>query len=196
MHNDALAQVYARSLYELAEAAGGRDRIEESANELGQIAELMREQPRFRRFIESPIIDRAARSETLRRVFDGRISDLSLRFLLVLNAKDRLNALASITESFDHMVQEAFGRIEVDLFTAAPIGAEANESIRQRIKAALGKEPVIHSYADEHMIGGIKLKIGDQLIDGSVQTQLRRMKSELMQSRQALRERASEFMEE
>jgi F-type H+-transporting ATPase subunit delta len=68
--------------------------------------------------------------------------------------------------------------------------------VRDRVQSALGKEPVLHCYADEHMIGGIKLRIGDQLIDGSVRTQLRRMRAGLLSSRGELRDRVSRIIED
>jgi len=196
MQHDALANVYARSLFELAEDAGGRAKIEEVNDELEQIVELTRAMPAFARFVESPIIDQGARGEAIRRMFDGRITDLTLRFLLTLNGKSRLGSIAAITEAFDHLVQERFGRIEVDVFTAAVIGEEACGFIRDRVHKALGKEPVLHSYADPEMIGGVKLRIGDRLIDGSVQTQLRRMKSNILSGSTELRERFDRVIQE
>src|SRR5690606_41207211 len=86
---DALATVYATSLFELAEAAGGRAKIEEVGDELEQLLELTRSNRSFGEFLSSPIIDRGGRQEALRSMFNGRVSDLTLRFLLVLNRKGR-----------------------------------------------------------------------------------------------------------
>lgn len=196
MQHDALASVYAKSLFELAEQAGGQARVAEVNDELEQLLELTRSLPSFGRFLASPIINSDARRDVIRRLLDSRVTDLTLRFLLVLNEKGRLDRLESIADAFDHLVQDVFGRVEVDVFTAALIGDEAKAVIHDRIQSAIGKEPVIHTYADEDMIGGIKLRIGDQLIDGSVQTQLRRMRSNLLGSHAQLRERISSFMEE
>jgi F-type H+-transporting ATPase subunit delta len=195
-YTDALASVYARSLFELASAAGGQAKISEVAGELEEIVELTRNDRGFREFIGSPVIDRDRREKSLRRIFENRVTDLTLRFLLVLNDKGRLNRLPSVVEAFDGLVQEAFGRVEVDLYTAAPLGREQVDDIKRRIQAAINREPVLHPYTDAGMIGGLKLRIGDQLIDGSVATQLRRMKRELEQSTGKLRERASRFIAE
>ena len=97
----------------------------------------------------------------------------------MLNAKGRLGNLAPITAAFDQLVQEAFGRVEVDVYTAAPIDADELNSIRERLQSILGKEPVVHPYVDNAMIGGLKLQIGDQLIDASVATRLRRLRDKL-----------------
>jgi F-type H+-transporting ATPase subunit delta len=179
-HIDALASVYARSAYELAQQAGGEAKVAEIAEELEQVCELARADRRFREFLGSPIVDRKARSEALRRIFSDRVTDLTLRFLLVLNDKGRLGRLETINAAFDRLVQESYGRVEVNVYTPAPLGDEQLDTIRERIRSALGKEPVLHPYTEPAMIGGLKLRIGDQLIDGSVASRLRRLKNEIM----------------
>jgi F-type H+-transporting ATPase subunit delta len=178
---DSLAKVYARSLFELAAGSSRREAVLETADELEQIGELMRGDKALREMFASPIIDPARREASLRKVFSGRVSDLTLRFLLVLNDKGRLSHLGAIIAAFDQLVQEAFGKVEVDVFTAAPLGAEQLRDVAARIQAALRREPVLHPYTEPSMIGGIKLRIGDQLVDGSVAAQLRRLRSELLQ---------------
>lgn len=179
-HTDALATVYAKSLLELAQQAGGTDKIVEVASELEQIAEIARGDKAFRELLSSPIVDRGARGKSLSRIFADRVTDLTLRFLLVLNDKGRLDRFESIAAAFDRLVQESFGRVEVDIFTPAPLGREQQEVIRGRIADALGREPVLHPYTEPAMLGGIKVRIGDQLIDGSVANRLRRIKNGLM----------------
>jgi F-type H+-transporting ATPase subunit delta len=182
MQSDALANVYARSLFELATDAGGNDKIVEIADELEQICELARQNAEVQLFFSSPIIDVTKRSKTLSAIFTNRVTDLTLRFLLVLNAKGRLNHIESINVAFDLLVQEAFGRIEVDVFTPYELDENAISSIKERVQSMLNKEPVLHPYVDKAMLGGLKLRIGDQLIDGSVQTKLRRLSESIKNS--------------
>ncbi len=189
-HTDALAGVYARSLYELAEEAGGRDKILEVADEIEQVCELARGDHAFREFLSSPIVDRGRRADALRGIFRERVTDLVLRFMLVLNDRGRLGHLESIAGAYDHLVHEAFGRVEVDVFTPGTLDPEQVRSLEQRIGAALSKEPVVYTYTDPDMIGGLKLRIGDQLIDGSVAARLRRIRQSLLTSgSSAIRER-------
>lgn len=179
MPADAVARVYAKSLYELAEEAGGRSKILQVASELEGICELARNNKSFGEFLGSPIIDGARRAASLRRICHEKVTDLSLRFLLVLNEKERLKHLELISEAYDQLVDTALGRIEVDVYTATPIDEEQLDSIKNRISTALGKEAILYSYVDQEMIGGLKLFIGDQLIDGSVASRLRRMNKQL-----------------
>lgn len=176
---DAISTIYARSLYELAEGAGA-DKVKEIAEELADIVELTRGDQTFGEFLQSPIIARDKRRQSLQLIFGDRVTDLTLRFLLVLNDKGRLPHLLSIVAAYDAMVDEAHGRIEVDMWTAAPMGDEQLETVTARIREALGKDPILHAYTDEAMMGGIKLRIGDQLVDGSIATRLRRMRQGLL----------------
>ncbi|MHC4083059.1 MAG: ATP synthase F1 subunit delta [Planctomycetota bacterium] len=194
---DALAQVYARSLFELADEAGGRDKIVEVADELEQTCELARADRTFATFLASPIIDRTKRGASLQRIFDGNITDLVLRFLLVLNDRGRLGHLEAIDDAFDLLVHEAFDRVEVDVFTPSSLERAQIDALKQRIGVALGKEPVLYSYTDRTMIGGLKLRIGDQLVDGSVASRLRRMRQSLISGGStALRDRVGRIIED
>jgi F-type H+-transporting ATPase subunit delta len=194
---DALATLYARSLYELADQAGGREKIFEVASELEQICECARGNREFTEFLASPIIEKQRRGDALGRIFGDRITDLTLRFLLVLNDKERLGHLEAINSAFDGLVQAAHGRVEVDVFTAATLEEDQAESLRERVGSAIGKEAVLHRYTDPAMIGGLKLRIGDQLIDGSVATRLRQIRQSLLtRGNTRIRERADRIIEE
>ncbi len=176
---DALSRVYARSLFELAESEGGQQRIEEIGAELGELVDLARADKAFGEFLSSRIIAGKKRSASLEKILKGRVSDLLRRFVLVLNAKERLAILPSVAAAYDQVVQEKFGRVEVDVYTAAPVDRATLDRVGASLKRTIGKDPVLHPYTDAAMLGGLKLQIGDQLIDASVATRLRRMRERL-----------------
>ncbi len=176
---DTVAQNYAKSLYELADEAGGRSNVETTLAEIEEILELARENPRFAEFLSSQALGAKTRSPSLDAIFQGRVSPLVLRFIHVLNQKGRLPNLPAIATAFDAIVQEKFGRVEVDVFTAEPLSPTDLGQIRDRLSKALHKDVVTHPYVDASMIGGVKLRIGDQLVDGSVATKLRTLKDQI-----------------
>jgi len=98
---------------------------------------------------------------------------------LILNHKDRLARLGDIAAGYDLLLQQKFGRVEVDVYTAESIAPEQLASIKARLQSALGKEPVLHTYTEAAMLGGLKLLIGDQLIDASVVTRLRKLHEQI-----------------
>ncbi|MEC9373049.1 MAG: ATP synthase F1 subunit delta [Planctomycetota bacterium] len=195
--SDALAHVYARSLFEMAEEKGGREKIEEIADELEQIMEVARQDERFVEFLRSAILPTDDRAASIRNIFKGRVSELTLHFLLVLNAKGRLPHVGAIATAYDELVQEKFGRVEVDLYTAGPVSPDAVSRLKQRLQESLGREPVMHPYTDPDMLGGVRLRIGDQLLDASLETQLRRMRERLaVQGTAEIRSQAGRFLSE
>ncbi len=179
---DALARIYAASLLDLAQSEGGQAVVESTLAELEDLLEIARTEPAFGEFLASQILSADSRAASLERILSGRVSDLTRRFLLTLNRKQRLAHLPAIVAALDEKVQETFGRVEVDVYTAAPISPEELGAIRSRLHQVLGKEPIVHPYTDRSMIGGLKLQIGDQLIDASVATRLRKLRDRFEES--------------
>lgn len=175
----AISQVYAHSLYDLAHRAGGREAVEGALAELEDVLEIARSNPRFGEFLASRAISAKERKASIERIFKGRASDLVVRFLQVLNNKTRLASLPSIAAAYDGIVQEKFGRVEVDVITSEPLPTEELSRVRDRLAASLGKDVIVHPYVEEQMLGGVKFRIGDQLIDASLAAQLRQMRDQI-----------------
>ncbi len=194
---DALARVYATSLFELAEADGGRDRAEEILGELEDVLEIARQNATFSEFLATRVIARDSRDASLVKILEGRASELTVKFLRLLNRKDRLGHLAPIVSAYESKVQDAFGRIEVDLFTAEAIDDATKSTFQSTLSEKLGKDVILHAYTDPKMLGGVKLRIGDQLVDDSLASQLSRMRDRLTTDGNAtLRSRASLIIDE
>lgn len=178
---NSVGRIYAESLFELASKQGDAA-AQDAGDELVDLVEIVRGDRRFAEFLRSPAIDAAAREATLQSILKGRVSDLVLRFMLVANRKGRLGELEAISDAYAKLLNERFGKVEVDVFTVdgqLDDGARAN--LATTLKSRLGREPVLHLYKDASMVGGMKLRIGDQLIDGSVAAKLRRMRRSLVE---------------
>jgi F-type H+-transporting ATPase subunit delta len=195
-HIDEIASVYAKSLLEVCDKQGGNAVAEACAAELAQLAEMIRADRRFGEFLKTPIIGEAARRASIERIVKGKVSDLVFRFVMVLANHGRAGRIADVADAFDALMQERLGRVEVDMFTVdGKAGDDVIATVKARVKEAFSKDAVLHQYADPSMIGGVKLRIGDQLIDGSVATQLRNMR-ETVSSRGtgAIRSRLGDFL--
>ncbi|MCA9306119.1 MAG: ATP synthase F1 subunit delta [Phycisphaerales bacterium] len=176
---EALDKVYAEALFDLAQSDGGRERLESLSGELDELIELTRGNAELSEFLASQIIPIEQRERSLEKVFQGRVSPLLFNFMVILNRKERLSRLLPIASAFERMVQEKFGRVEVDVWTRHPLPKDQVDSLRNRLQQALGREPIVYTYTDSSMIGGIKMQVGDRMVDASVATQLRRMKETL-----------------
>ncbi len=172
---DSVSRVYAKSLFSLVESSSAREGLERTLAELEEILQLARSMPEFGEFVSSRVITAERKIASLRRMFEGRLEQSTLNFLLVLAGNDRLRMLPGIVAAYDELFQKAFGRVEVDVYTAAPIDESDKQALAERIRSQLNREPVIHSYVDPSMIGGVRIQIGDHLIDASVSSRLRRL---------------------
>lgn len=181
---DKIATVYANALLELAVKEGGNSRAQEIGEELDALCEVIGANKAFVEFLGSPAVDRAARTATIERVLKGRVSDAIYRFVRIVNHKGRLGHLLSMGKAYDTLLQKLFGKTEVDVYTVdgQPMGEATETLMREKLRATIGSEAIFHYYAEKSMIGGIKLRIADQLVDGSVATQLRRLQETIIES--------------
>jgi F-type H+-transporting ATPase subunit delta len=195
-HIDEIASVYATSLLEVCDRQGGVALAESCASELQALAELIRADKRFAEFLKTPIIGGSARRASIERIVKGKVSDLVYRFVMVVAAHGRAGRLADIADAFDGLLQARLGRVEVDMYTVTGQAApDVIATVKGGVKEAFGKDAVIHQYADPNMIGGVKLRVGDQLIDGSVETQLRNMRDAVAaRGTGAMRSRVGDFL--
>ncbi len=196
--HDQIASVYAESLFELATTAGGATKAAEVGGELEAIDAAIRAEPAFLEMLRSPMVDRDRRGEALRKVLSGRTSDLVLRTMLVMNRRGRAGEIAGLAAAYRAVLDRAEGRLHVTVFTPGEMLGDALQTlVRDRIRAAMGKDAVIEAKADADMLGGIKLRIGDRLIDGSVATRLRRMRQSLLvQGNPQVRSEFQKFVDE
>lgn len=186
--------VYAAALLELAQAGSGADDVREQMDDL---AELIRTDPGLQKLLGSMVLSTTERSASIQRIFEGRVSDLVYRFLQVVNAKDRLSDLLAIAISFGQLVDRQNGIIEVDAYVAATMDEAQQQRVTTELGQALGGTVVLHQYVDPSLIGGIKLRIGDKLIDASVVSQLRKMKEQIVAAgRDSLRGDTGRFLGE
>jgi len=176
---DAVSALYARSLYELADSQGGHDKISEVLGELQQIADLARNDARFGEFLASRIVSVDQRAKAINTILAGRVSPLTLNFVQVLNEKARLSVLLAIVASLDELVNQKFGRVEIDVCTATPLSDAERDTLKAQMHSKLGREPVLICRTDAAMIGGIRLQIGDVLIDGSIEARLRKVREQM-----------------
>jgi F-type H+-transporting ATPase subunit delta len=179
-HITPLAVAYARSVLELAVE---RSIADETGRDFGQIAEVVDQNPDLQVFLASPAIGQVERGQVVDKAFRGRVSELVLNTLLVMNRKGRLGLLRQVVAAYTDLLQEQQGIIEVDVFVAERLTPDQLEQVRRRVGAALKREAVIHQYVDPSIIGGLVIKVADRLLDASVRAQLRAIRRQFLSSR-------------
>lgn len=177
-------QVYGRALLEIATGAGA---VPEVAAQAQEILDLVQSNADLRLLLTSRALSEADRAASLERIFRDRVHPSLYNFLQVVNSKGRLAELGAILRAFAALVGESQGIVEVDVFVPAPMIAADLDALARRIGHTLGRQVVLHAYVEPAMVGGLKLRVGDQLIDGSLATQLKLLRQRMVE---AGRERA------
>lgn len=177
LKTDTVGRVYAEALLELAREQGV---VDEVADEVGQLLPMIASGGELHRLLTNPAIGDAERGAIVQRVFEGRVSGLLYKMLRVLGDKGRLGSLPEVAAGYLLAVADERGQINVEAHVASELDSESAARVAQEIGSALGKQVTLIQTIDPSLIGGLKIKIGDKLIDASVASQLRNMKSKMI----------------
>ena len=173
-----IADVYAQALLSAAEKAG------ETASAVAEFDALMADvldaNPRFQAVISSALISPEETSAILNRVLGGRVSPLFMKFLQVVSRHDRLDCLRAIHLQTHILYDILQNRVRVQVITAEPLSPELEAKVRIDLRAKLGGEPIMETLVDPDLIGGVVLRLGDTVYDGSIANQLNTLRQEMM----------------
>ena len=136
--------------------------------------------PTFEVVLNSHIIAHEKKKGIIDRVFGQRASPLVLSFLKVLSAHGRLNCLRVIVRVAHELHDEIRGRVNIELVSAAPLDMSLQTELAAKLQAMLGLQPQIKTNTDPELVGGIVLRVGDKVYDGSVASELARMRSAIV----------------
>jgi F-type H+-transporting ATPase subunit delta len=164
-----IARNYAAVLFELGERHGAHDGIVAGLHALRTV---LASDPAIRVFLETPKIDVQRKRQALRTALDGRVIPLFLNFVLVVIGKRRQRLFAQIGEQYTTLLDQKLGLAHADVTLAH----DPDEATEQRIAGELSRifgrrvTPVVRVHPD--IMGGIIVRYGDRLLDGSLRRRL------------------------
>ncbi|MCC7333674.1 MAG: ATP synthase F1 subunit delta [Pirellulaceae bacterium] len=156
--------LYAKAL--LGSAGGSVDEIVAELEAV--VSECLGKHPQLEQALASPRISLEQKETMLDRIFNGRVDGKLLNFLKILCRRGRIDSLRAIQVSATVMREEQLGKQRVTVTTAQTLGDEQREQIKHRLRDAFGIEAILLEVVDESLLGGIVLRIGDKVLDGSV----------------------------
>ncbi|MFN3168615.1 MAG: ATP synthase F1 subunit delta [Phycisphaeraceae bacterium] len=177
LKTDTVGRVYAEALLELAQDQGA---VDELADEIQQLLPVIASGGELDRLLTNPAISDAERGKIIRAVFEGKVSGLLYNLLRLLSDKGRLGSLPQVAAGYLLAVADLRGQVDVEAFVADELDAQTAKDVADQIGRALGKTVTLRQKVDPSLIGGLKIKVGDQLIDASVASQLRNMKNKMI----------------
>jgi F-type H+-transporting ATPase subunit delta len=175
-----IARNYAETLLALAERDGGDSAVDAYGSALDEVAELLRQEPRIREFLESPRVSTEDRKRAIRATFERRVPESFLRFLLVVVDKRRQALLPAIAVEYRDLVDQLRGRVRAHITLARDADAGLRDEIVAALEKRLGRRVIPTFASDPALVGGVVIRVGDQLYDGSMRRRITGLKRKMM----------------
>jgi F-type H+-transporting ATPase subunit delta len=177
-HSQAVAKSYAKALFELARE---RNQVETVGKELDALAQLLTDQPAMLDFLSRPWVaapaKRGAATEAATRL---GLSPLTRDFVALVASRNRADHLTAMAAAFRALDDEAQGRARVKLRSAVALTDAERDQLSRRLSQLLeGKKLIIEESVDQGLLGGFVAEVGSMILDGSLDTQLDRMRDRL-----------------
>ncbi len=147
---------------------------------IGDVAAAMEADQTLRLFLESPKISEAQKSAVLSEGLSDRVPRHFLRFLLALVAKRRQMLIPEIATEFANLVDASEGRIHARVTLARESSEAEQNSIAEQLSRVLGKRAVLHVNVNPAILGGLIVKVGDTVMDGSVRRRLGTLRGRIL----------------
>ena len=176
MSDATVARRYAQALYQEADANGKAEKVDDDMLAVQESLEASRE---LDQFFRSPLIAREKKEAVIGKLFDGKVDDLIVRLMRLLVQKGREDILASVIKQYADLRDERLGQVEARVKSAMPMEYDETESLRKALEAKTGKKVRLRIEVEPDLIGGIVVRIGDRVYDGSVQHQLETLRDQL-----------------
>ena len=177
MTNETIARNYAAVLFELALRHDGQETF---AQGMDTVLALLEQNPAFKLFLETPRIAEKEKQAVLEKVFRGVLPDPLLTFLKVTIRKRRQRLLGLIGEKFRALLDEHLGRVHVVVTVARELDAPTVDELAEKLSTLLGREAIPHVRVKPQILGGIHLKMGDTVFDGTLRRRIRQLRRQLV----------------
>ena len=169
-------RMYARALYEAAQAQG---RVDVARDEVAQVADALEATPELEAFLANPQLSPEAKADVLEEVMSA--ADPVVRnFVRVVAEKGRAGQLRAIADEFEAIVDAEQGRLKVELTTAYALAEDEARAIVAKIEQSSGRTVEAARAVDPDLIGGMILQAGSLRVDASVRGRLERLRHDLV----------------
>ena len=169
---------YAEALYA---AAREREELEDVLSELMEFDTALREVEELREFFFSPQITEREKRQALDKLTEDMTTSTS-NFLKVLSDNGRNEIFPDVLRRYEELVEEHFGRVEVEVITAVELSEDMYGRVKERLGKILdGREVLLETRVDPSIMGGAVFRFGGVLIDSSVRGRLNGLRQEMIE---------------
>ena len=164
---------YALALYEVAEKKG---KVDEYLGDLREICNLIDNNNDFLEVIKHPQIGTKQKKKTFINIFKDKIDEELLSFLLILIEKDRILFLKEKLKEMEKIHLERLNVLQGIVKTTIPLEEYEYNALVEKLEKKYNKDIILKKIIDPEILGGIYVRIGNDIIDGTVKTRLEDLK--------------------
>jgi F-type H+-transporting ATPase subunit delta len=180
MADQRVAARYAKSLLDLGKEMGTLSAVK---NDMDLLSKTMAESRDLRLLLRNPIVKHDKKLAILNAIFQGKVSDVTMRFFTILTQKNRESALESMGTEFLVQYNVLQGIQSAEVTSATPLTPVSRLEIRKLVTQQTGHADVqLTEKVNPELIGGFVLRVGDNQIDDSVRTSLRKLRTSLQEN--------------
>jgi len=173
-----IAEVYARSLFEVASERGGLDDVHE---QLDQFADALNGERQLTVFFFSPYFSPSEKKQGLHRMLSDA-DEIFVNFLEALVERHRMPAIFRIRTRFDQLWEEEHRLLPVQVTSAVSLDNATVTSIGDRVGEQTGRQVELSSSVDPDILGGIVLRVGNFILDASIRNRLEQLRKQVAHS--------------
>jgi len=171
-----VAKRYARALFEVAQQ---QNVIAEVEQQLKLVVEALTGDAEIRKFLSFPNIDVTKKIELIKSAISDKVSAVVLHTIELLIERGRQGAIGDVYEAYTKIAGEALGEAHAVVFTAQRLSAEELAKVESTFGALAGKRIKAEQIVEPALLGGVQVRIGDRLYDGSLSGKLARLEQSL-----------------
>ena len=176
-----IAKRYARAFFNIA---GEEQRYEDFSQELGSFSALLKENKVLSEFLANPVYDQPDKKAVVEALLAKlSLSPLTANFLKLLVDKRRIGILSDIERCYRKLVEDALKKVSVTVKTAFPLTDVLSARLLRELEKLTGRQVEMTVQEDPALLGGIVVRVGDTLYDGSIRTQLNHIRNLLGEER-------------
>ena len=169
---------YAQAVFIVADKT---DQLTDTIQRMDILLNIYTSSPEFRLFLQSRRISPAEKMKILKKVFMDILSDLELELLNHLLEEGHIQLLVAVIKKFGFITQSVKTTLRVSISTAEQMNPEELSNIVRIIEQKLGKKVDAEALVDPEILGGVKFRIGNTIVDGSIATRLQKLGNSLYQ---------------
>ncbi len=177
MRETTIARNYAEALFQLGERTNDSERFGDLIEGVGGAIEA---DESIRVVLESPNVTKAAKQELLARALKNRAPDAFIRFLEAVIKRGRQGVIPAIARQYLELLDVKFDRVHASVAMARTPDQELQDAVRKSLSEVLGKEVITHYREDPGILGGVIVRVGDRVMDGSLRRRLKMLRRQML----------------